>query len=199
VFYTEAPEQSYTSYRPNVFLAGGITGCSNWQKEIAADLCPDTKRSLHDQCCTSTGNHAWPGTLFNPRRENFPMHDPKAAEAQIRWEHERLWKSDIIAIWFCKETLCPICLFELGSHLTRLKLALHPLHFNGGDFQPRLTIAYPPPPVLIIGIEPGYAREADVAIQTRLVDENIPIVHSLADLSARLSMTAKLWKETHKV
>lgn len=79
--------------------------------------------------------------VFNPRRANFPMDDPSAAKAQIYWEFKALEQSDIISFWFPAATLCPITLFELGKHLHN---------------QP------------LIGIEPGYAREQDIMIQTQL-------------------------------
>lgn len=84
-----SPEQ------PGVFLAGGITGCPNWQKAIAGML--------------RMTNYA----VLNPRRDEF-KDSPEAAELQIRWEFEHLRKADVIAFWFCKEQIQPIALFELG-------------------------------------------------------------------------------------
>ena len=54
-----------------------------------------------------------------------------------------LREADIILFWFPKETLCPITLFELGCFLNT-------------------------PKTLVIGVEPGYARERDVRIQVGL-------------------------------
>lgn len=53
------------------FLAGGITGCKDWQKQVIDYLenQPDTDNLV----------------IFNPRRENFPINDPSAAEEQIKW------------------------------------------------------------------------------------------------------------------
>lgn len=93
--------EALTGYEPGdlpaVFLAGGITGCPDWQQEIVASL-----RDL-------------PLVLLNPRRANFPINDPKAAPEQIEWEHRHLRKADAIAFWFPCETLCPITLYELGA------------------------------------------------------------------------------------
>lgn len=82
---------------PWVFMAGGITGCPDWQSELV-DLLRDTT-----------------GTLLNPRRKNFPINDPNASEAQILWEHRMLRAADAISFWFPKDTLCPIVLYELGA------------------------------------------------------------------------------------
>lgn len=53
-----------------VFLAGGITGCPDWQAAVV--------RMVGDANVV----------LLNPRRENFPMDDPKASLDQILWEHD---------------------------------------------------------------------------------------------------------------
>src|SRR4051794_36586929 len=82
---------------PAVFLGGGISGCPDWQSEVAtllADL---------------------PLVLLNPRRPDFPMGDPAAAPKQIEWEYRHLRKADAILFWFPCETLCPIALYELGA------------------------------------------------------------------------------------
>ena len=81
----------------SLFLAGGITGCPDWQQE-AVQLFQSTEI-----------------TLFNPRRKDFPINDPHAATEQIKWEHCYLRKADAILFWFPCETLCPIVLYELGA------------------------------------------------------------------------------------
>ena len=63
--YIEALTEYEPGSLPTVFLAGGITGCVDWQKEIASRL-----RDL-------------PLVLLNPRRANFPINDPSAASQQI--------------------------------------------------------------------------------------------------------------------
>ena len=100
-FCIESPD-SYTRqhpsqhpYIPTVFLAGGITGCPDWQSAIRTML---------------------KGVIaFNPRRKDFPMGDPNAALEQIKWEHEHLRLADAVLFWFPCETLCPIVLYELGA------------------------------------------------------------------------------------
>lgn len=88
----------------NLFLAGGITGCPDWQKEIItnfADL---------------------PITVVNPRRaEQFK---PEDEANQIRWEFFALKKTEAILFWFPEETLCPITLFELGKFSLRKNIPL---------------------------------------------------------------------------
>lgn len=81
----------------SVFLAGGITGCSDWQS-IAARYLLDREISV-----------------FNPRRANFDVTDAKAAIAQVEWEFKALRQADVILFWFPESlTTQPIALFELG-------------------------------------------------------------------------------------
>ena len=81
----------------SLFIAGGISNCSDWQSEMAP-LLSDTEL-----------------VLLNPRRKNFPMEDPFAAPIQIKWEHKYLAYPHAVLFWFPPETLCPITLFELGT------------------------------------------------------------------------------------
>ncbi len=95
--YIECPEE-YTGNETSLFLAGWITGCSDWQKEMTSSL-KDT--SL---------------TLINPRRANFNVRNPDMEYEQITWEHRHLERASMISFWFPPETLCPITLFELGKY-----------------------------------------------------------------------------------
>ena len=55
--YIEAPNK--VKHRPtksSIFLAGGITGCPDWQKHVVTTL-----RDL-------------PVRIYNPRRSDFPEH-----------------------------------------------------------------------------------------------------------------------------
>lgn len=98
---------SDTTLERGVFLAGGITGCEDWQDELITTV--DKLRGFYP---------VWNKvTLINPRRTNFPMDDPDAAFQQILWERIHLNLADVISFWFPKETLCPITLFELGAAL----------------------------------------------------------------------------------
>lgn len=95
--YYEAPNFAPRS----LFLAGGITGCPDWQSEAVEKL-----RSYNVE-------------FYNPRRKDFPIDNPDESEKQIYWERHHLEKADAILFWFPKETLCPITLFELGFWLGR--------------------------------------------------------------------------------
>ncbi len=81
----------------SVFLAGGISNCSNWQAQL-----PELLRETD-----------W--LLINPRREDFDSSNPAMTETQIAWEHRHLRLATAIAFWFPPQTLCPITLYELGA------------------------------------------------------------------------------------
>jgi hypothetical protein len=140
MIYVEAPERTFPATKKSIFLAGSITGAKNWQKEVV--------RAIKD----------FDVVVFNPRRENFSIHDPSAALEQITWEHEMLRKADMIQMWFDGNTMSPICLFELGSWVMTSK-------------------------PMVIGMDPNYQRRQDVEIQTKLVRPEIPIVYSMADFT----------------
>jgi len=96
--YIEAPNGFKELLRPHLFLAGGITGCPDWQHQVSHALV----------------TRGFKGTILNPRRANFPIEDPSAAKEQITWEYEALRLADVILFWFPKEQIQPIALFELG-------------------------------------------------------------------------------------
>jgi len=139
--YIESPDNSRTMpHEYSIFMAGGITGCPDWQREMTT-LLKDVNI-----------------TLFNPRRKDFPIHDPSASGAQIEWEHSRLRMAMAILFWFPCETLNPIVLYELGAWSMTQK-------------------------PLFVGVHPDYKRRQDVEIQTKLARPEIRIVYSLEDLS----------------
>jgi hypothetical protein len=138
--YVEAPTEYRNDGRPSVFLAGGITGCGDWQQRLANRL-------------RDTGL-----VVLNPRRKRFPIDDPGAAGEQIDWEFRHLRRATARAFWFPSATLCPIALYELGaSSMTRGPL--------------------------FIGVDPQYARRADVEIQTKLARPDVKVVYSVEDLA----------------
>ena len=139
--YIEAPREAGALSSKSVFLAGGITGCPDWQTTMAQDLIDGTKDLL----------------VFNPRRENVPMEDGKAADAQIAWEHRHLRAASAVSFWLCKDTIQPIVLYELGAWTMTTK-------------------------TIFVGVEPGYPREQDVRIQTRLMRPYVNIVSKIEDL-----------------
>lgn len=147
--YIEAPEQYDSADNPEeplVFLAGGITDCPDWQRDMVALFLKE-----------GTG-----AVVLNPRRAHFPILDPNAAADQIRWEHVYLKKADAILFWFCKETLCPIVLYELGA-------------WSSVEMKP-----------IFIGMDPKYERRRDVEIQTRLVRPGLHIQYSLKGLAGQV-------------
>ncbi len=141
--YVEAPD-TYDGSGRSVFLAGGITGCPDWQSEVVNFL----KGSAI--------------TLFNPRRTNFPIHDPSASEFQIKWEYDHLRKASAILFWFPCETLCPIVLYELGAWSMTNK-------------------------PIFVGVHPEYQRRQDVELQIKFVRPDVKVVYSIPDLVAQVS------------
>lgn len=140
MIYVEALDKLVGTIDKSVFLAGGITGCPDWQQ--------DMRRLLRDADLI----------LLNPRRANFPIGDPDAAQEQIAWEHNHLREASAILFWFPCETLCPIVLYELGAW----------------------SMANKP---IFVGVHPDYSRRRDVEIQTRLARPEVEIVYSLEDLA----------------
>ena len=97
--YVEAPNSPPSEEKlVNLFLAGGITGCPDWQSQVV-----DAVKDL-------------PVRVYNPRRKTFDANptDEKAAQTQIEWEFQALSRCDMVVFWFPKESICPISLYELG-------------------------------------------------------------------------------------
>jgi hypothetical protein len=119
--------EPYLGSDPSLFLAGGITGCPDWQQELTALL---QSSSL---------------VLLNPRRPAFPIDDPYAAHAQIAWEHDHLRKATAIAFWFPCESLCPIVLFELGWAMSdkHIFIGVHPDYQRKQDVLIQTALARP--------------------------------------------------------
>jgi hypothetical protein len=92
-------------------------------------------------------------TIYNPRRKDFDINNPKVSEEQIKWEHKYLHESNILVFYFAQETLCPITLFELGATLER-------------------NIYTTFKQDIIVYCEPEYSRKFDVELQTKLAIKN---------------------------
>lgn len=143
-----APEPLRCDDLPAVFLAGGITGCPPWQDEVIDFLRP------YDA-----------GVILNPRRKNFPIHDPNAAREQIEWEFHALNMADLFSIWFAGgDSVQPIALYELGRHVMA--------QYYTNDLE-----------TVVIGVDNGYKRAQDVFIQMELIDPG---------LSSRISTNIKV-------
>jgi len=99
--YVEAPKDFNDNSVPSLFLAGGITGCPDWQATIIQMLQNEKV------------------TLFSPRRKNFDVTNPKESEVQITWEHKYLNATDAISFWFCEKETQPITLLEFGRYTTK--------------------------------------------------------------------------------
>jgi Nucleoside 2-deoxyribosyltransferase like len=132
--YIECPAE-YLCAGPDrtLFLAGGITGAPDWQKEMVKRL---------------AGSDL---TLLNPRRAYWET-KPEMEHEQIGWEHRHLDRADAILFWFPAETICPIALYELGAWNPRMKklfIGCHPAYPRRRDVEiqtslerPRQAIAY---------------------------------------------------------
>jgi hypothetical protein len=135
--------------RKSLFMGGGISGTPPWQDHMVSLL--------------SEANIS----ILNPRRLNFDITDPTIQHEQVEWEFNYLRKVDGRMFWFCKETLCPITLFEYGYWLAEQNKA--------------------PSEALFVGIEPGYAKEFDVLKQLELLEyEWIKPVNTLESLAAQI-------------
>jgi len=119
-----APNRS-ESFNPRfftIFLAGGISGCPDWQTEIIDKFVDrDIQGYVPDIL------------LFNPRREEFDLSDATQTEIQIKWEFDHLRTADIVLFWFPKDSLCPIALFELGVELGKRQSDTYKGLFVGCD------------------------------------------------------------------
>ncbi len=141
--YIEAPNE-FNEPGPSLFLAGGISGTHDWQTELVALLAD------------------LPLVLLNPRRRNFPMDDPTAAEGQIAWEFRHLRRACAVAFWFPPETLCPIALFEMGGRVAEKNQAL------------------------FVGTHPDYQRRLDVEIQLRLARPEVVVTSDIPALAEQV-------------
>lgn len=100
--YIEAPERIRTPIvGRSIFLAGGITGCWNWQDEARTKLLKSEAFNF----------------VINPRREDFDVSDKSQTPIQIQWEYDYLRVCSDIMFWFTADTVQPITLFELGKSI----------------------------------------------------------------------------------
>jgi hypothetical protein len=137
VTYIEAPTE-FRGGMPSVFLAGEITDCPDWQAAALSYLDgPDV-------------------AVLNPRRADFPIHDPSATQQQIDWEYRHLRHASVILFWFAGgPSIQPIALYELGAHAASGK-------------------------PLVVGCDPDYLRRADVLYQLGHVRPELTVFVSLA-------------------
>ena len=180
VHIVNAPDP--TPAEVGLFIAGGITGCADWQTMFAGmvsdGVSGDSAHSDAGSDSNVAGNaHIDAGTVLsddssdagnapsdlrevtivNPRRYETASSDIDPLE-QIRWEHRALAASRIVSFWFPATSVCPITLFELGKQTLRRDAGL------------------------IVGVDPDYPRRVDVEEQLRLERPDVRIVHTLDDL-----------------
>ena len=125
--YLECPE-IYLGNEKSLFLAGGISNCTDWQKDLVT-LLKDTNL-----------------TLLNPRRKNFEVNNLDLEKEQITWEYNHLNKATGVSFWFTKETLCPITLYELGKQSALYKplfIGIHPDYQRKRDVEIQIGLIRP--------------------------------------------------------
>ena len=129
VFYRRDGELS-------IFLAGGITGAPDWQKEVIERF--DTQKFFinHPHLAQLYRRVA----LINPRRSDFDCSKASSSIEQIEWEKRALDMVDMTFFWFPKEAMCHITMFELGVAIGQMR-------------------------TIRVGVEPGYCRELDIKEQ----------------------------------
>jgi hypothetical protein len=145
-----APDRPASPPRPGIFLAGGISGVGDWQREAIEHLSP-----------------AWPA-VYNPRRVIFPMGDDSEGARQIRWEFDQLATADAILFWFSFETTQPIALYELGRWAASdkpLAVGADPGYERRFDVVQQLGLA-----------RPGLTVHADLESTCTAANQLVPVV-----------------------
>ncbi|KAF0983837.1 hypothetical protein FDP41_007752 [Naegleria fowleri] len=150
-FHTPHPEQSRFGQQQDdhsssqhieksLFLAGGISGCGNWHRDVIQNLFNKCEKLFQQQQPRQI-------KIYNPRRENFDVSDQSQSEIQIKWEHSYLHSVHAVSFWFCSETLCPITLYELGkiSMMPHVKLfvGVHPQYQRKLDVEIQTHLVRP--------------------------------------------------------
>lgn len=163
MIYVEAPDKIPDSVNhmctTSIFLAGGISGCSNWQP-IMVDMLADIK---------NLANEIEELIVFNPRRKNFDATNKSMSVEQIEWEYKYINDSDMISFWFPPETVCPITLFELGGQLH-------------SDKHAQADYDYP----IFVGCHELYPRKLDLEIQLGLANPKIKIANTIEELVCQI-------------
>ena len=139
--YVTCPETyvKENTRRFSVFLAGGITGCPDWQQQLK-------ETPLFRE---------YPVDFLNPRQPSFDVNNPNATQNQISWEHAHFKVADAVLFWFCAETVQPITLFELGVQLSGNKplfIGVNPNYARKQDVILQTRLARPDVSVGIDGL-----------------------------------------------
>jgi len=148
----------YPERKLRIFLAGGITGCRDWQKECIEQL---------DKILYNNDEHNV--LIYNPRRDKWDMNDPSAGRRQIDWEFQNLERMDIFSMYFCTSDMSvgPICFYELGRYICRMQMRFP------NSWQKRI----------VISTDHGYSRTEDVYWQSRLAGDGIRINNEVSPLA----------------
>lgn len=136
----------------DLFLAGGISGCPDWQAEAL---------SLAATWVEQTGHRL---TIANPRRSDGIPKVGQVAAQQIKWEYDHLARARVVLFYFPEGRpdangqlpIQPIALYELGKELGRR-----------------------PSDQIIIGADSGYVRRFDLVTQVGLACPGQPIYPDL--------------------
>lgn len=136
----QSPDNENSNDGVKLFIAGGISNCVNWQNELCYRLVNDKRLKTDINII-----------VFNPRCKSIPEEEP-----QIKWEYEKLKKSNVISFWFSDGSTNPITLFEYGSH-----------------FKSKKTI--------VVGCHPKYIKINNVIIQTKLVKPKLKVNENFED------------------
>lgn len=140
-----APEE-YVKFKCDieVFLAGGIQKCHEWQQEVIEILKKISSNKINYHRLV----------VLNPKRDSFDVNaGNEEVSKQIKWEFDHLEQCDIFSMYFCNsDSVQPICMYELGRNILRMQ-EKYP-----DSWQYRL----------IISVEEGYSRETDVIEQVKL-------------------------------
>ena len=161
--YIEAPDETHIKNKESLFLAGSITGCWDWQKEMSQKL---SKIDIL--------------TICNPRRKNFKSFkgaaDYEESRKQIEWEFKLLQQVTQISFWFSFETLAPITLYELGRVIEK-----NVQYFNDPMKGQRI----------FIGVDPNFERKFDVETQVGLQGYTDDISDNINHLIERIRIYNK--------
>lgn len=155
--YIEAPNypEVFTKRDTNIFLAGSISGCWDWQTYVRLYL----------------RDNAFKYNVFNPRRATFDTSKKEESEVQINWEYEMLKYCGYVAFWFSYETFAPITLFEYGTLLNsdvKLIVGCDPMYPRVNDV--KIQTALRRPGLKIHNDLGDFSKEIVLTFKTKVVN-----------------------------
>ena len=132
-----------------IFLTGGITNCSNWQKSL-----------IDKFSFILTEKEYLSNILFiNPRRKNsISFNNEEEIINQIKWEFKYLNQCDLFTMFFDDTKLSdqPICFYELGKYLSKFQ------NIYKNNYDEHIIISY----------KKGFKRTLDLKIQVDLATKS---------------------------